>query len=688
MKCLIVIGLAVAAVCAAAQQRPEVIPAPKKIKYENGYLSLNKLTLYIDARENQDVVFALQELNKFIEQITGKPVKKATTVASATLVYIVQKSRMALTDTCDQAPCSKNESYQITIDQHQVKIKAASTAGLYYAVQTIRQLIVKSDKEYFLPLAEISDQPALPYRGVMMDFAHGGLPKVDEIKRQIDFLACWKANQYYLYNEVGIELKGFEALNYKQCYTQEEIKDIIVYARRRHIDVIPFVAFYGHLHDMLKQERFATLGIGQYGHELDPRKDTVARLMENWIQQYAVLFPSRFIHVGFDETWETHRIARESDSTVHAEALWLSHLTKVSNTLKKYGKTVLAWTDMSHYYPDLFSRMPQDVLPVVWEYAPDSVALHHYLDPVIQTGRRFFIQPAVSGWGHIYPAAGYTYDNIDLCLDAAMKAKALGWITSVWTDAVEPLVRPSWSFMAYGCAAAWQGRALNRTGFEYDFTRLLFPDAANELQKALSSLARAVNGLQECFGKNTANMPGGTIIESWSNPFDPYYLTNSHKKKDVLKQVRMACEEAEDQLVQALGKTKGSNKDFIESLRVTCKLMHYQATRFLWAAVISDRWDQAMLVKKQNNFLFYDIAYLCHGLIQDLMDELGSIQEDYAQAWLSENMPYRKNTMLGRFTVEYGLWQKLLLKVIDYRIKQSENFVSTGSFIEVFHPDF
>lgn len=688
MKYLIIFCLASMSICAAAQQRPAVFPAPEKIKYRNGYLPLNKLSLYINVRGSREVVFALQELDRFIEQLTGKPVRKAFTPESATLTYNIQQNGWELPDTCNQASCLKGESYQIHINQRKVSIEAVSAAGLYYAVQTIRQLIIQNNKEYFLPLVDIHDQPAFSCRGVMMDFAHGGLLQTDEIKRQIDFLAHWKANQYYFYNEVSIELKGFESVNYKQCYSQKEIKEIIEYARQRHMDVIPFVTFYGHLHDLLKQERFATLGIGAYGHELDPRKDTVASLIDNWIGQYATIFSSRFIHVGFDETWETHRIAQESDTAIHAEALWLSHLNRVNHALKKYGKTALAWTDMSHYYPGLFSRFPPDVLPVVWEYAPDSAALYHYIDPVVQSGHRFFIQPAVSGWGHIYPAADYTYNNIDLCLDAAIKTKALGLITSVWTDAVESLVRPSWSFMAYGCTAAWQGHRLDRNAFEQSITQLLFPDVPDELHKTISFLARAENDLQECFGKNTANMPGGTIIESWSNPFDQYYLSVSRAKKDVLKRVRVACEEAEEKMIQALKKTKGNSRDFIESLRVTGKLMHYQATRFLWAAVISDRWDQAMLVKKQNNFVFYDISYLCHGLIQDLMDELGNIQEDYAQAWLSENMSYRKNTILNRFTVEYGLWQKLLLKLIDYRVKHSADFVATGSFAEVFHPDF
>ena len=105
----------------------------------------------------------------------------------------------------------------------------------------------------------------------MVDFSHGGLLTEEEIMNQIDFLARWKMNQYYFYNEVSIEMKGYSLINYNACYSQEQIKRIIAYARKRHIDVIPFVNFYGHLHELLRLEKYAGLGIGKYGHDLDPQ---------------------------------------------------------------------------------------------------------------------------------------------------------------------------------------------------------------------------------------------------------------------------------------------------------------------------------------------------------------------------------------------------------------------------------
>lgn len=662
---------------AKAGAQPVLLPKPRHMQTGKGNLALARLKINIPAGAGKEETFALQQLKAFFGGKGNLPFS------------------YELKGTGDK------EFYRLSVKTTGVKVTAHGTAGLYYAIQTLRQLGPIS------PEIEIEDEPAIAYRGVMMDFAHGCLPKPDEIKRQIDFLARWKVNQYYFYNEVSMEMKGYESLNIGAAYTQQQIKDIIAYAKERQMDVVPFVAFYGHLHDLLKREKYASMGIGTYGEELDPRNPDVQQTLKDWIAQYAKLFTSPFVHVGFDETWETNRIAQDVDSSIHSEQLWLQHLDFVQKEWKKYGRTVLAWTDMNNYYPDIMGKFPKEAIPVIWEYSPDTGNIYHYLSPVLKEKRSFFIQNAVSGWGHIYPSATYTFDNMDLTLRAGIEHHALGDITSVWTDAVEPFIRPSWLFMAYGCIGAWQGIPPERQQFTENYAALVHPRVATEMRMALDSLAASIETLTAVLGKNTSNLPGGTIVESWSNPFGPYYLDNSRAHREELKKVRRQSEEAEAQLVRALDKLSarpnpnannsrtscimpGDNADsaFIRSLLVSAQLVHYTASRFLWAVVICDRWNEAMPGKKKNDFVYYDIGYICHGYIQDMMDESGELKDAYASSWLSESKPYRLNTMLGRWNVEYGLWQKLLLKMLDYRIQHDKTFVASQTFEETFHPNF
>ncbi|WP_342082869.1 glycoside hydrolase family 20 zincin-like fold domain-containing protein [Dyadobacter sp. OTU695] len=671
-----------------AQNTPVLLPQPETIRYTGERFPVSQLTVWVPASAPNEVRFALQELKTAMGERAGPGVKNASSTASATFQWVVRAEGGALPEVSEKNGRSEREHYKLTISRTGVRVDAQTSAGLYYAVQTLRQLVTGEGKTAFIPGAVIEDRPKMTYRGVMMDFAHGGLPTVAEIKRQIDFLARWKTNQYYFYNEVSIELKGYPTIGYRSGYTQAQIRDIIAYGRQRHMDVVPFLNLYGHLHELLRSEQYADLAIGQYGHELDPRKPATNALLKDWIGQYADLFPGPFIHVGFDETWETKRIGDDQGARINSEDLWVQQLTFVQGELKKYGKTVLAWTDMNNYYPDIIRKIPQEVIPVLWEYKPDTVEINRFLNPILREKKPFFIQPAVSGWGHIYPDADYTYNNIDLCLQAGMKHHALGFIHSVWTDPVEPFVRASWLFMAYGCIGAWQGTVPEKRSFTQMYSRVMYPQVHGEMQKAFDHLAASNAALNKCLGRNTNGMPRGTIVESWSNPFLPYYLKNTNAHTSDFRSARKSGEAAQAELIGALAKCSPKDTAFIHSMIVTAKLMAYTATRFLWAKRVCDRWNESMLVRKKNDFVAYDLAYPCHGLLVDVMDEAGELKTAYSEAWRSEYMPYRLNTMLGRFDVEYGLWQKLYLKVIGYRIENKSDHVADEAFETLFKPDF
>ena len=111
----------------------------------------------------------------------------------------------------EQPGPDSREAYSLKVTSDGVTASARSSAGLYYAVQTLEQLAKGQARRTVLPVVEIKDWPALAYRGVMMDMSHGALPTEKEVERQLDFLARWKTNQYYFYSEASIELKGFRS---------------------------------------------------------------------------------------------------------------------------------------------------------------------------------------------------------------------------------------------------------------------------------------------------------------------------------------------------------------------------------------------------------------------------------------------------------------------------------------------
>lgn len=644
-------------------QNTSLLPVPQNINWGKNKFQISEAKLAVSPELFQR---EKNNINQFIDLVRKKTgilvsITNSENINGKFIALASEKPGSALPNVNEITGLESREAYQIRVTSNKVDITAKSDAGLFYALQTLGQMIICEGKNSYIPEVNIEDYPAFAYRGVMMDFAHGGLLTEDEIIKQIDFLARWKMNQYYFYNEVSIEMKGYPLINYNACYSQEQIKRIVAYAREKHVDVIPFVNFYGHLHELIRLEKYSELGIGKYGHDLNPRNPEVQALLKDWIVQYVEIFPSPFIHIGFDETWETERLTIE-DNSIKPRQLYLDQLNFVSKMLNDYGKTVMVWTDISSNYPDIISEFPKGLIPVIWEYSDKPKSVDKWLQPVLKENMPFFVQSAVDSWGNVYPAADYTFNNIDVCLEASRDEKAIGYITSVWTDAVQPLLRNTWLFMAYGSIGAWQSEQVDRGEFINNYCQINYPGIAEEMNNGFKKMAESEDFLAKCLGRHSLN-------QMWADPFTSYHLKNTSDHIDDYKSARLAAEMAQEYLMEALSNTS-EDSAFIKSLLVNCRLLHYTASRFIWAKTIVDRWNwihDFRAEKKRDNYRFYDINYSTHGLTVDMMDYCTEIKEEFRQAWLSENMKYRMGTVLGRFDSEYLLWRSIYSEISDYR---------------------
>jgi N-acetyl-beta-hexosaminidase len=122
----------------------------------------------------------------------------------------------------EKAGAQAREAYSLTVRPNQVDLEVRSTTGLFYGAETACQLVEGYGEGAELPIAEIHDWPMLAYRGVMVDMSHGPLPTEEEVKRQLDFLAGWKANQYYFYSEASID-KEYPLLNPEARFSQDAL---------------------------------------------------------------------------------------------------------------------------------------------------------------------------------------------------------------------------------------------------------------------------------------------------------------------------------------------------------------------------------------------------------------------------------------------------------------------------------
>src|SRR6266545_4982749 len=177
-----------------------LLPPPRKVAYGDGRIPVHKLSIGLGAAPSSEDRFAADQLSAILAAKAGRVVPVAVGGTGRDRITLLRSGAADPLPAKQETPGpDSRESYRIRVTGEGAELRARSSAGIFYAVETLGQLVEGEGDEASLPFVEIEDWPDLSYRGVMMDLSHGPLPTVQEIERQIDFLARWKGNQYYFY---------------------------------------------------------------------------------------------------------------------------------------------------------------------------------------------------------------------------------------------------------------------------------------------------------------------------------------------------------------------------------------------------------------------------------------------------------------------------------------------------------
>ena len=637
----------------AADPNP-LLPRPQEIHYGTGELALRGLNICFASSPSLEDRFAASALASVLSERAESSIAVLEGDRCEHGILLERTGGIDALPVPGERPGPESrEAYSLTVTANGVRASARSSAGLYYAVETLKQLVEGHGAAAVFPLVDIKDWPALAYRGVMVDMSHGALPTEKEVERQLDFLARWKTNQYYFYSEASIELKGFRLINPGGRFTQNEVRSIVAYGRERHIDVVPCLELFGHLHDVFRVEKYSELSDLPHGVEFDPRNPKVMTLLSNWVSQIAGLFPSPFVHIGFDETFQIEIAANEHGTAAQPAELFIRQLTSVHNLFKQYGKTVMAWGDIMVKYPAIVAQLPPGLIAVAWEYdpGPDS-HYQHWLGPLAAQHIPHLIASGVTCWNQVVPDYARSFENIDTFLASGRKSGAIGLMNTIWTDGAQNLLRTAWPGMAYGAAAAWQSAAIGREDFFSEYARIMYaPSAASEVTAALKDLTESELALQKALGDDT-------VLELWKDPYFPPLLKRITEHLGDLRETRLKAGDAEEHVEEALA--LGGDPLTLDSLRFGCQLLDYAGQKFETAPELEAMWNR-MGPRRPGDELWWnewgsETTYPDHSRLFDLMDAITGLKSPYRREWLAEYTPYRMGTALGRYDAEYQFW--------------------------------
>jgi glycosyl hydrolase family 20 len=284
---------------------------------------------------------------------------------------------------------------------------------------------------------------AYAFRGVQMDLARQMEP-VQEIKKFIDIIATNGYNTLFLYLEGRVRTKSYPYPANHECYTPEEMRDIVEYAAGKNIDVVPGLACLGHAELFLAHEELhetSELRDGRNGrfwnnHKMVfcPSQQTTKDFLENYLTEICEIFPTKYIHIGLDEAWEIgycEKCTPKAKDFRGEQQLFLDMINLCRNIITiKFGRRVMMWDDMFEYYNDILPEVPRDVIMVCWQYQTDvrfikghfnNISCKHLLAEYNQLGFDVVIAPS-----------DYSTANIRTLHEYAKPFRPMGMLVSSW----------------------------------------------------------------------------------------------------------------------------------------------------------------------------------------------------------------------------------------------------------------
>ncbi len=364
-----------------------VVPWPTELTPAPGRLPLSAITAVTVSDPTDD---ELRSLAAFTNQLWRAAVGVDLTVQLGPAGPPSPGGRIELRMT--SARRGSPEAYELVVSPTGITITAAGHAGLFYGVQTLRQLLPPSGTtpvaSQQIPAVTIRDAPRFEYRGMHLDVGRHMFP-VQFIKRYLDLMAMYKLNTFHWHltedqgwrieiehyprlTEIGscrtetILEKNFDpyvgdGIPYCGFYTQDEVREIVAYAADRHITVIPEIEMPGHSLAALAAypELACTAGPFEvattWGVHEDiycPKENTFA-FLENVLLEVLELFPSPYVHIGGDEApkarWEESEVAqdvirREGLADEHALQSWF--IRRIEQFLRRHDRQLIGWDEI------------------------------------------------------------------------------------------------------------------------------------------------------------------------------------------------------------------------------------------------------------------------------------------------------------------------------------------------------
>jgi len=611
----------------------DIIPFPQKVFFNSDHFDIPKeIKVWIGSEDLK------QSFNKLKKELTNIDVKLAKDQSKANVILSLNK---IITE--NEIPAKNvDESYILEVTDSGIKVSSKTPKGIFYGVVSLIQLIETSKKNAILGM-KIIDWPDLEIRGISDDIARGQVSIVENFKRIIDFLADYKMNTYMIYIEDVIELSAYPSIGKNRgALTKSEIKEIVNYAKENYIEVIPIFQTLGHYENILTTEEFVDLAEFPGGATLSITEEKTYTFLENCLKEIFELFPSKYIHIGADESWDVglgkakEVVSGSSLAKVHA-----NHYKRVNDICKKYNKKVMMYGDIILNHPKILEELPKEITIIDWHYRPDFF----YPSTVTfsKSNYEYIVSPSVWNFLTIFPANFNAVPNIIRLTNDGIQNGAKGMINSNWGDyGAETFKETIFYGYAWSAQCSWNYLASDINKFNENFCKLFYGSDDYRLPEIYEAL----------------NSPNSitTWHELWRHPLLPFKESSWWEIKSTpyskISWIDSRMNKAKEQINEAKG-IVSKNKPHLDVLSLKVDLMLYyklklETQSYLQAKLKLDTSTSLdSLERLQLENLLSNVNL--NSLIDKNIAQLKKLKEQFKEQWLKYYKPNNLNMIMDKF---------------------------------------
>ena len=335
-----------------------------------------------------------------------------------------------------------SEKYTLAINHDNIQITSDGLNGVFYAIQTLRQIF---EHEKQIPCLLIEDEPDFKYRGLYHDITRGKIPTVTTLKKLIDDMAYFKMNSLQLYVEHTFEFEETKDLIEKTGYiSREEIEELDEYCYENFIEFIPSIATFGHMYEILEQDKYKHLRVCKdekalenfwhsrmAHHTINPLHDESLELVKSLIDQYVPLFRSDKFNICGDETFDLEKM-----EGVDSGKLYVEFIQKIIDVVKSKNKKVMMWADILLKHPETIGSLPDDIYYLNWEYSSEPP--EENIAKLAEYGKKQIVCPGTSSWSRFCEDVDIEEKNISRMIEYGRKYGAVGVLNTNWGDYANP----------------------------------------------------------------------------------------------------------------------------------------------------------------------------------------------------------------------------------------------------------